>query len=123
MPWCKPCCVCIASQESVHDAQVRSEHVATGYAGSLHAYCPRPRTSPGGADCGGPPCPPGPASNSIAWLAWHLTRSHDRNISELAGDEQLWITEGWHARFNRAADPTETGFGHSAAEAAAFRVP
>src|SRR5262245_29766508 len=26
---------------------------------------------------------PSPASNSIAWLAWHLTRSHDRNISEL----------------------------------------
>jgi hypothetical protein len=66
---------------------------------------------------------PGPASNSIAWLAWHLTRSHDRNISELMGHEQLWITEGWHARFKRSADPTETGFGHSAAQAAAFRVP
>jgi len=66
---------------------------------------------------------PGPASNSIAWLAWHLTRSHDRNISELAGHEQLWITGGWYALFKRSPDPTDTGFGHSAAEAAAFRAP
>ena len=66
---------------------------------------------------------PSPASNSIAWLAWHLTRSHDRNISELAGHEQLWITAGWYAQFNRPPDPAETGFGHSAADAAAFRAP
>jgi hypothetical protein len=66
---------------------------------------------------------PSPDSNSIGWLTWHLTRSHDRNISELAGQEQLWITEGWHARFNRPPDPAETGFSHSAADAAAFRVP
>jgi hypothetical protein len=66
---------------------------------------------------------PGPASNSIGWLAWHLTRSHDRNISELAGQDQLWITEGWYAKFSRAPDPAETGVGHSAAEANAFRAP
>jgi DinB superfamily len=66
---------------------------------------------------------PGPASNSIGWLAWHLTRSHDRNISELAGQDQLWITEGWYVKFSRAPDPTETGVGHSAAEATAFRAP
>ena len=35
--------------------------------------------------------------NSIGWLAWHLTCSHDRNITELAGEEQLWIKGGWHA--------------------------
>jgi hypothetical protein len=66
---------------------------------------------------------PHPDSNSIGWLTWHLTRSHDRNISELAGQEQLWISEGWHARFNRPPDPAETGFGHRAADAAAFRAP
>src|SRR5215468_3924699 len=78
MPLCKPCCVCIASQESVYDAQGRSEHVATGYAGSLHAYCPRPRTCLEGLTVEDLHAQPGPASNSIAWLAWHLTRSHDR---------------------------------------------
>lgn len=61
--------------------------------------------------------------NSIAWLIWHLTRSHDRNISEMAGQEQLWITEGWYAQFGRHADPKETGFGHSLEDATAFRAP
>jgi len=27
--------------------------------------------------------------NSIGWLAWHLTRSQDRNIGEIMGEEQL----------------------------------
>lgn len=66
---------------------------------------------------------PFPNGNTIAWLTWHLTRSHDRNISKLAGEDQLWITEGWYAEFNRPPDTTETGFGHSAEEAAAFRAP
>ena len=66
---------------------------------------------------------PYPDGNSISWLVWHLTRSHDRNISELAGKEQLWLTEGWYAQFNRPPDPAETGVGHSAEEAAAFRAP
>ena len=29
-------------------------------------------------------------------LAWHLTRSHDRNLSEIAGLEQLWTAERWN---------------------------
>jgi len=61
--------------------------------------------------------------NSIGWLAWHLTRSHDRNMTELAGEEQLWIKGGWHAKLNRAADPADTGFGHSSEDVAAFRSP
>lgn len=63
-----------------------------------------------------------PGTNSIGWLVWHLTRSHDRNISELRGRPQLWLG-GWHARFGRAADPDETGYRHSAVQAAAFRSP
>jgi hypothetical protein len=39
------------------------------------------------------------------------------------GEEQLWIKDGWHAKFNRAPDPSETGFGHSSEDAAAFRSP
>lgn len=66
---------------------------------------------------------PGTASMSMAWLTWHLTRSHDRHISELAGHEQLWITAGWQTAFGRAPDPIDTGVGHRATEAAAFRVP
>jgi hypothetical protein len=33
-----------------------------------------------------------PGANTIGWLAWHLTRSHDRNVSELRGAPQLWVS-------------------------------
>jgi hypothetical protein len=41
----------------------------------------------------------------------------------LAGQEQLWITAGWYAQFNRPPEPAETGFGHNAEDASAFRAP
>jgi len=66
---------------------------------------------------------PGPYANTIGWLTWHLTRSHDRNLSELAGREQLWIKDKWYARFDRQPDLGETGAGHSPEEAAAFKAP
>lgn len=62
-------------------------------------------------------------ANSIGWLAWHLTRSHDRNVSELLRKQQLWIKDKWYTRFNREPDPAETGFGHSPEEIAAFKSP
>ncbi|GGM54610.1 DinB family protein [Dactylosporangium sucinum] len=64
-----------------------------------------------------------PGTNPIGWLLWHLTRSHDRNVSELAGQPQLWITDGWHARFGRLADPDETGYRHTPEQVAAFVSP
>jgi hypothetical protein len=66
---------------------------------------------------------PRPGANTIGWLAWHLTRSHDRNVSELRGAPQLWIAAQWYERFGRAPDPGETGFGHTPAQLAAFRSP
>jgi len=64
-----------------------------------------------------------PDCNSIGWLTWHLTRSHDRNLSELARKQQLWIKDKWYARFNRSPDPADTGFGHSPEDVEAFRSP
>lgn len=64
-----------------------------------------------------------PGTNPIGWLLWHLTRSHDRNVSELRGRPQLWLADGWHARFDRRPDPADTGYRHPAAEVAAFRSP
>ncbi|MFF8598026.1 DinB family protein [Streptomyces sp. NPDC015232] len=61
--------------------------------------------------------------NSVGWLAWHIARGQDRNLSEMAGLPQLWVTEGWARRCGRPADPGDTGFGHSATQAAAFRSP
>jgi hypothetical protein len=64
-----------------------------------------------------------PASNSIGWLAWHTIRSQDRLNADLFGEDQLWISEKWHLKFNRQADPKDTGVGHSAKEVAEFRAP
>jgi hypothetical protein len=61
--------------------------------------------------------------NSIGWLVWHLTSSQDRNIEEVMGEEQRWIKNSWHAKFNLAPAPSEKGFGHSSEDAAAFRPP
>ena len=64
---------------------------------------------------------PNPHSNSIGWLVWHTTRSQDRLNADLFGEEQLWIREKWHVRFNRKADPKDTGNGHTIAQVAEFR--
>lgn len=56
---------------------------------------------------------PDPGSNSMAWLGWHLTRVQDHHLSDLAGIQQVWITDKWHQRFNMDADQYNTGFGHS----------
>jgi len=56
---------------------------------------------------------PNPDSNSMGWLAWHLTRVQDRAIADLTGEEQLWVKEEWHSRFDRPADPQDVGIGHS----------
>jgi hypothetical protein len=61
--------------------------------------------------------------NSMGWLTWHLTRLQDKHIADLMGEEQLWIKDGWHARFNRASDPKDTGYGHSSEDVAAFKSP
>lgn len=64
---------------------------------------------------------PGPESNSIAWLAWHLTRQQDRQISDLLGRDQAWIAGGWHAKFDKPADPDDTGQRYTAEQVAAIQ--
>ena len=64
---------------------------------------------------------PAEHSNSIAWLAWHLTRVEDDHVSELAGRPQAWIEEKWHERFGKRADSSDTGFGYSPEQVAAIR--
>ncbi|MFD7535011.1 MULTISPECIES: DinB family protein [unclassified Streptomyces] len=66
---------------------------------------------------------PTPDSNSVGWLTWHVARGQDRNLAELLGASQLWLTDGWAGLFGRPADPYDTGLGHSAKEAVAFRSP
>jgi hypothetical protein len=78
------------------------------------------RQSVTGADPAGLAYRPEPGANSIAWLAWHLTRIQDDHVSEIAGIEQAWIAEGWHDRFGMAADTHNTGYGHGPDEVAAI---
>ncbi len=61
--------------------------------------------------------------NSIGWLFWHLTRQQDAQIAALMGEEQLWVRDGWHAKFNRDADAGDSGFGHTPEQLAAFKSP
>ena len=65
---------------------------------------------------------PNSDSNSMTWLAWHLTRVQDDHMASLAGEPQVWTSEGWHERFGMPADEKNTGTGHSLADAAAVRV-
>jgi Protein of unknown function (DUF664) len=58
-------------------------------------------------------------ANTIAWLVWHLTRIQDDHVSDAAGVEQVWTSQGWAPRFELPFPAGATGYGHSAAEVAA----
>jgi hypothetical protein len=60
-------------------------------------------------------------ANSIAWLGWHLTRVQDKQISDLAARPQAWIADGWHSRFDKPADPLDTGQRYTPEQVAAVR--
>ena len=66
----------------------------------------------------GEPHPP------IGWLAWRLSRVMDNNVSRLSGVEQLWIGNGWAARFGMPPEPADFGRGasHTRAQVRAFRA-
>ena len=64
-----------------------------------------------------------PGTNTIGWLLWHLTRSQDRNVNELRGQTQVWLSQRWCARFDRPADAGDTGYGHTLEDLSRFRSP
>jgi uncharacterized damage-inducible protein DinB len=64
---------------------------------------------------------PAEGANTIGWLVWHLTRVQDSHLAELLGADQVYLTGGWAARFGREADPSDTGYGHTADDVARVR--
>jgi uncharacterized damage-inducible protein DinB len=64
-----------------------------------------------------------PDANPIGWLAWHLLRVQDDHVAEAAGTDQVWTAQGWAERFDLPVDAAATGYGMSAEEVAAVRVP
>jgi uncharacterized damage-inducible protein DinB len=65
----------------------------------------------------------GPEANPVGWLGWHLLRVQDDHVAEVAGLEQVWTAGGWEQRFGLPFDASATGYGFSAEEVAATRVP
>ena len=63
---------------------------------------------------------PSSDTNSMAWLIWHLSRWRDNISAAIAGEPQVWVSEGWAQRFD--IDPGRTGLGDSLEQVAAFRV-
>lgn len=66
-----------------------------------------------GIDPAGLTWQPEPGSNPIAWLVWHLTRIQDDHLAKLAGEPQVWETDGWPERFGLESGSLETGHGHT----------
>jgi hypothetical protein len=64
---------------------------------------------------------PAPGANTIAWLIWHSARVADHHGAEILGQEQVWVSGDWGQRFGLVSDPSNTGYGHSAADMAAVR--
>ncbi|MFF0814364.1 DUF664 domain-containing protein [Rhodococcus sp. NPDC003318] len=65
---------------------------------------------------------PGPQSNSISWLIWHLTRVQDDHVSDAADVEQAWTSRGWRELFALPFPATDIGYGHSSADVAAVHA-
>jgi len=62
-------------------------------------------------------------ANPIGWLMWHVARVQDRAVAGMTDQEQLWIRDGWYARFGREADPEDRGNGDTSEHVAAFAAP
>lgn len=61
--------------------------------------------------------------NSLGWTVWHLARVQDTQIAKLMSVEQVYLKDKWYARFNRPADPKDTGFGDTPQDVAGFKSP
>lgn len=62
--------------------------------------------------------------NSIAWLLWHMNRVLDTFVhTRLQARPQVWIQDGWHAKFGMEADPENRGVGWTAAQVVRWTPP
>jgi uncharacterized damage-inducible protein DinB len=65
---------------------------------------------------------PGPESNSVGWIVWHMGRVEDRWMQRIIGDTQLW-EEGWAEKMGMPADGMHAGAGMTPEELADFKTP
>jgi hypothetical protein len=64
---------------------------------------------------------PAAGANTVGWLVWHLTRIQDDHVADLLDAPQIWDTGEWASHFGLAPDPSDTGYGHDAAQVAAVQ--
>src|SRR6266511_3822072 len=64
---------------------------------------------------------PAPGANSVVLLVWHLTRVQDDHVAEIVDQDQVWVSGDWARRFGLDADPSNSGYGHSAEQVADLR--
>ena len=62
---------------------------------------------------------PSSDTNSVGWLAWHMSRWKDQFSARAVDEEQVWISQGWPEKFG--VEPERTGQGDSLEQVAAFR--
>ena len=58
-------------------------------------------------------------TNSIAWLAWHLSRYRDQITATICEEPQVWVTDGWAERF--VMESGRNGIGDTPEQVAAFQ--
>ncbi|WP_270370145.1 DinB family protein [Aerococcus urinaeequi] len=65
---------------------------------------------------------PTPLIKSITWLIWHTSRMIDLQISELKGEESLWIADCWTEKFNLPLPDDTLDFKHSPEHAEKVKI-
>ena len=63
---------------------------------------------------------PAQSSNPIGWLVWHLSRFKDIATGRLAGEAEVWISDGWAGRFGLPG--SANGNGDTPEQVSAFRA-
>jgi hypothetical protein len=67
---------------------------------------------------------PGPESNSIGFILWHMIRVEDGGIqSWLQQKPQIWETDNWYEKLNLEDRIEDDGWNYTADQVAAFPVP
>ena len=64
-----------------------------------------------------------PEANSIAWLAWHVTRVQDHHMAHMEGRNQLWVDDGWDVKLGMSPDLEEHGYGYTSEQVGALVPP
>ncbi|KRL83421.1 DinB family protein [Ligilactobacillus apodemi] len=59
---------------------------------------------------------------SVTWLTWHTAKMIDQQLSELAGKEPLYTSQGWGEKFNLALPLDTQDWIHTPTEARKVQV-